>query len=518
MVSFNKTMNDTNDIEEKKIEDKEVERMASPEEISSLTAKKSAQNEQETPNNGESKPKKKGKGVLRYVLNITFVLVATFLALYFTLKDNFDTVIDYLKNANVMWIAVIVGIMLVMIFIRGTVLFCFARLYTKKYNIFQGIAVDQIGIFYNAVTPGASGGEIMEAYTFNKQGIPISSAVSIMAMYSIVYQGVLIIYGIISFIVKYDFFISLNNWELNLGFVQLSIPMWLLAILGFLLNAGVIALVLLMGYWRGFHNFIMGPCIKFLAKIKIVKKPDEQREKLRIQVENFKIELRRLLTNIPLTIFVSLLMFLLLTCRFSIPYFVGLALGNQSTVATFWDSIFLSNFHQMVTGLIPLPGSSGVSELFFYEIFYNANSPVTGFYFALVDGVDVSQSLTQASLLVWRSMTFSIPLIIAGLVSAFYKASPKEKIQRDEPLPNRGTLTQLQAETMDVRTAEVIEAEQTQSLNRQKILSRLRAINKEEREAKKAQEEAEKKQKEEAENQLFDDKTTSINLDDDEDE
>ncbi len=497
----------------KQVEDKEVERMASPDEIRSLTDEKTTQNEQENASN--EKPKKKKNGVIRYILNIAFVLIATFLALYFTLKDNFDTIIDYLLSANLMWIAVIIGIMVVMIFIRGTILYCFARLYTRKYNVFKGIAVDQIGVFYNAVTPGASGGEIMEAYTFNKQGIPISSAVSIMAMYSIVYQSVLILYGIVSFIVKYDFIITLNNWELNLEFVQLSIPMWLLAILGFLLNAGVIMLVLLMGYWRGFHNFIMGPCIKFLAKIKIVKKPDEQREKLRVQVENFKIELRRLLTNIPLTILVSVLMFLLLTCKFCIPYFVGLALGNQSDVATFWDSVFLSNFHQMVTGLIPLPGSSGVSELFFYQIFYNSANPVQGFYFALDEaGNDMSQSLTQASLLVWRSITFSIPLIFAGLLSAFYKASPKEKIQRDEGLPNRETLTQLQAETMEVRNAELLEAEETQSLNRQKILSRLKAVNKEEREAKKAQKQLEEQKKEEDANKHPSEDVTNIDIND----
>ena len=124
-----------------------------------------------------------------------------------------------------------------------------------------------------------------------------------------------------------------------------------------------------MGYWRGFHHFVMGPCINLLHKLRIVKNPDKQRENLRIQVENFKIELRRLLTNIPFLILVVVLVFAAMTIKFSVPYFIGLALGNQSQVATFWDSVFLCNYHQMVTGLIPIPGAAGVSEYFFAKLF-----------------------------------------------------------------------------------------------------------------------------------------------------
>ena len=433
-----------------------------------------------------NKKKNRKKSIIKYVLNISFVLIVTAVALFLTLKDDFNTIIDTLANSDIRWILFVVGILLMMMIIRGTILFCFARLYTRNYHIYQGIAVDQIGTFYNAVTPGASGGEIMEAYTFKKQGVPISSAVSIMAMYSIIYQFVLIIYGVTSFIVKYDLIISLDNWSFAIGSLTISIPVWLLAIIGFILNVSVILIVLLMAYWHGFHNFIMGPCITFLNKIKIIKKPDDKREQLRVQVENFKIEFRRLLTNIPFTILIAILFFVMLTLKFSIPYFVGLALGNQSEVASFWDSVFLSNFHQMVTGLIPIPGSAGVSELFFHELFLNSTSTVSGFYYALdpVTGKNTSEALCKAALLIWRSITFSIPIIIGGFVSAFYKASASKAIGRDEALPDRETMTQMQAETLGLREAEVTQAEETQSINRQKVIDRLKSMNKKEQTSK----------------------------------
>ena len=426
------------------------------------------------------KNKKSKKTVIKYVLNISLVLIATGLALFLSLKDNFNTIVSDLAGSNYRWILVVVGLVLVSIFFKGLILFCFARLYTRRYHLYQGLAVYQIGVFYNAVTPGASGGEIMEAYTYKKQGVPISSAVSIMAMYSIIYQSVLIFYGLASFIIKYDFISKMDDLVINLGTLRLAFPIWVLTIIGFGLNVGVILMTLLMAYWKRFHRFIMGPVIGFLAKIRLIKKPEKSRENLRVQVENFKIEFRRLLTNIPFTILIAAFFFVSLTATFSIPYFVGLALGNQSTVASFWDAVFLSNYHQMVTGLIPIPGSAGVSELFFHELFTNEVT-VNSFYVAFVDGVPdstASDAMCRAALLLWRSITFALPLIIAGFVTAFYKASPKDAVSQHGDIPNRRTLTQLQAETLAERGIELDTIIETSTLTRQAILAKLRASSK----------------------------------------
>ena len=159
-----------------------------------------------------------------------------------------------------------------------------------------------------------------------------------------------------------------------------------------------------MSYSHKFHNLIMHYGIDLLAKLRILRHPDKTRENLRIQVENFKIELRRLLSNIPIMILVFICFSLILIIKFSIPFFAGLALdgygyclnvdgtlvtkdiidtagnvvGVQPVMSTggadigsFWQAVFLSSYHQMATGLIPLPGGAGVSEYFFNIIFQN---------------------------------------------------------------------------------------------------------------------------------------------------
>ena len=438
------------------------------------------------------KPKEKRKKAWKYILNITVVLLVTGLALFLTLKDNYNTIINYLMGSDYRYILLIVGIMVATILVRSFILFAFARLYTRDYHYYQALATEEIGQFYSAVTPGAAGGEVMQAYTFKKQGIPISTAVSALAMHSIIYQFVLILYGTVSLIFKWN---SINDLgDLNIGRIgewTIILPVWVLTIMGFVLNVSVIGLILMMGFWKKFHNFIMGPIVGFLAKIKIIKKPDKTRENLRVQVENFKIETRKLLSNIPFTILIAFCFALCITIKYSIPFWVGKAMGNQSTSASFWDAIFLSNYHQMVTGLIPVPGSAGVSEGFFAILFVNNGnsiSPTNSFYYVEVldefGELDIgatktaSLSLCQACLLVWRSITFAFPIIVAGFVTAFYRASPKEEARNDRSIVGRQTIINLQKETLVERQEELETMLETQRLTRAEVMKKLRSFGK----------------------------------------
>ena len=426
--------------------------------------------------------KKSKKSAIKYALNISFVLIVTIVSIVLTTWNKWDSILANLAQADIKWLFAILGVVLGTILVRSFILFCFARLYTRNYHFHQAIAVDQVGVFYNAVTPGASGGQIMQAYTYKKQGLHISSAVSALAMYSICFQMVLIIYGLLAFIIKFDLIMAMENISIKFNDqFTLVIPTLLLTIIGFLLNVSVIMIVLLMGYWHGFHNFIMGPVIGLGARLRLVKNPDKTRENLRISVENFKIEFRRLLTNIPFFILVAVCFSIYMTLKFSIPYFCGLALGNEHTsFQYFWDSVFLGNYHQMITGIIPIPGSAGVSEYVFTMLFVNKTNPSEGFYFVSDPTLDEavlfakkSESLAVSCLLLWRSITFIIPIVVAGLTTAFYRASPKEEARAREDLPNRETFVALQNETYVMRKEEVDAIVHTQTLNRQAILKKL---------------------------------------------
>ena len=429
---------------------------------------------------------KKNKSNIKYVINIVLVLLVTIVTICITVLSDLENLKLALANIKWDWVLICLGIILLVTLIRAFGLFCFAKLYTRDYKYHQALALDQIGVFYNGVTPGASGGQFVQAYTIGKQGLSVSSGASIMVMNSIVYQIVLIIYGFVSFLVERDRILSINAISFTFNDYVIQIPILPIIIFGFAINVSFVLLLFLMSYSKRFHHFIIGPLIGFLAKLRIVKNVEKSRENLRIQVENFKIELKRLASNIPFTLLVSAITFTFMTLVFSVPCFAGKALGAEYDIsaATFWDSVFLSNFHQMVTGLIPIPGSAGVSEYIFAQLF-------SGYFGNVSIGGTSTYSITSATLLLWRTLTFTVPLFIGGLVSAFYKASPKEEVKGKNL--NRETFVQLQRETYIERKESAETLYETRRLSRSAIISSLKKRNKED--AKKRKEEKIQKEK-----------------------
>lgn len=410
------------------------------------------------------KKKKKKSGLRKYLLYISFVLVATGLSLFLSLKDNFNAIVNAFANCNYMWIGIIVGVMLLSVIIDGLVITIFMRLYTRKYHLHQGVAVGMIGAFYSGITPGASGGQVMQAYTLKKQGTQISNAASLLVMYFIIYQVDLMVFDIVTVSYKASLLQQIGSIHIALGGTSFDLSLVPLTILGFLLNLSIIGLLFLMSYSHRIHNFIMHYGVGLLAKLHILKNPDKTRESLRIQVENFKIELRRLLSNVRVSLTIFILVFIWLMCRFSIPWFAGMALNGYSetttggpTVGAFWDACFMSSYHQMVTGLLPLPGGAGVSELFFSTLFQN--------YYKNAETITAAQ-------IIWRTATFYIVLLVSGLVSALYKASPKEKALEVD----RRTFVTMQFETYEERKRSSDTLYETSQMSRKELQNRLRDV------------------------------------------
>lgn len=415
---------------------------------------------------------------LKYIIGVLVVIVMTALSLTLSLiGGGAEAVISAIKSAEPLWFWVIIAMVAVSYCIDGLILLIFCRLYTRHYKFHQGLANAMIGAFYSDVTPGASGGQVMQVFTLKKQGLDVSNGASIMVMWFILYQISLIIFDVIAFVFEGPTILQIKTVKLSIWTDwNPEITLMPLIIIGFAVNLSVLALLFLMSYSHKFHNFIMNYVLGFLHKIKIIKNLDKARENLRVQVENFKIELRRLQTNIPVTILIVNLFLFNLLLRYSIPYVAGLALDAYGADRTFtwkffFEGAFRSAFHQMMAGLIPLPGAAGVSELFFNVIFGN------GYYQAttkiLADGsTEVVRELSAnlaAGQILWRSTTFYLVLIAGGLVAAFYKSRPKENYV----YANRQTFVNLQLETFDERKRMVDTLYETKQLSRKSIAQKL---------------------------------------------
>lgn len=421
-------------------------------------------------NDGNKNQKDKKKSRLKYLIYLLLIVIITVVVVVSSLwGDTGEKVFDLFKKMNWNYFAILCGAIIFNFLLMAFILFLFVKLYYAHYKYHQAVANQFVGTFYNGITPGSSGGQVAQIYTFSKQGVSVSSSASVMVMSYIVYQICLITMGIISVATHINDVMAIQTIDLVINGQTIPIPIVIFIILGFGLNLLVIVILFIMSYSTHLHNFISVTLINFLAKIHIVKHPYKTRELVRTQVENFRVEFRRLQSNIPFTIMVILLTFITLWITEMYPFLCGLALNGFSPFENgqeVWHSIFLSvvftNFHQMITGLIPLPGSSGISEFVFLRLF-------TGYFTA--DGF-VENGGVNAVMLLWRFMTFHIPFFISGFVAGLYKS---RGIPRGERLiaSDRKTYLTIQTETYSERKESSDKAYETKAIERKEIIDKI---------------------------------------------
>ena len=350
------------------------------------------------------------KQLIRDIIYLIIVLGLSGLAFYLSVGKNIDQVWHLLLKANGWFILVIVGIVISCFLLRSTAIFSLTRIVKSDYNFSRSLAVDQVGALYRMITPAGLGSHFMEAYVYHKHGVKLADALTVLAMYSIIYQIVLILYGLITIIVKHQLINQIGYINFNFGSSTLTVSLWVLVAIGFAFSVLVIGFILLISYWNGLLNFVKGPVYKGLNKVKIVKDLDAGRAKLDEVVHQFRNNLKLIFSHIPTFLICVLVFFVYITITYSVPYFAGLSLGNTGTYANFWDSVLLGNLHQMITSIIPTPGNSFFSEIFFLKLFYPSSGPT--FY--------MDENVAKGSLLLWRSLMFIIPLFITTIFSLIY--------------------------------------------------------------------------------------------------
>jgi uncharacterized protein (TIRG00374 family) len=426
----------------------------------------------------KKKERKKMNRTLKYFLNIVIILLITTLYAWLTLKDSHEEVLAALTspNADYRFIALIIGFILLYFAVDGLILFIFARLYTTTYKLHRGIANAFIGQFYSNITPGASGGQFAQAVTFKKQGVDVSTGASILVMHYILYQIVLMIFGFVSIVFNFNTFMR----GAPIVILDVEIPVWILTGLGYLLNAIVIVGLFLLAYSKKIHSWTINTGVNIGAKLKLIRNPEEKRKKLMLSTENFRIELRRLQSNIPASLLIMFLFVVRFFLLYSIPYFVIVMLDPSFTTQPIYLQTVVSNsFLQMVTGLFPLPGAAGFTEYFFERLFL----PILG-------GSD-NIAFVKAVQIVWRLSTFYVGLISGGLVAAFYRSSMERTLEEEQ----QQTFADLQTATLAIRTVTSDTAYTTSSLSVTEIKRKLEA-SKSRRRIKKTAKMERKKQKE----------------------
>ena len=321
------------------------------------------------------------------------LLLLTIGILFFVLKDNFSEIVSVLLQTNIWYILVSILLIVLYWLFKAISKYFIVKEYSEKIKFKTILKQTIITKFFNGVTPFSSGGQPMEIYMLKKSGISLAKSTNIILQNFLVYQVVLVLYGIFAIIMNYKF----NYFE--------SVPfLRKLVFLGFFINALVCVVTCIICFWKKASKGIVDFILKIVIKLKLIKDVDKITEKINKKVTDFQ-ESADFLLKRKKTVLKSLFANLLgLTVFYSIPLFILMGMGNTFSMNLL--SVITSSAYVLLIGsFVPVPGGTGGIEFGFMKFF----------------GTFINGSALSALLLVWRFVTYYFGIIVGGITFSFYK-------------------------------------------------------------------------------------------------
>ncbi len=321
--------------------------------------------------------------------NSIILLIITVVVLVCVLKDDFGNIVNTLSGANYGWIIIALLCFFVGIGFEAKAYQEIIQGYEYEYTFKKSYRMLLITKFFNGITPFSSGGQPMQIYMLKKDGIRLTKATNIIIQNFIIYQAALVIFGIIAILIN-------NSLKL---FTEVNLLKQLVTI-GFLINTLVMVGLVVISFSSKFNHFIVNKSISILSKLKLVKDKEKTLAKWREKVDDFHEGAEYLKKNKMLCFRTFIYNMIYLTLNYVMPYFVILALASTSTDATPLKTICASAYVLIMGSFVPIPGASGGIEYGYLRFFGNF---ITG-------------TLLKASLLIWRTISYYLPMLVGGVL------------------------------------------------------------------------------------------------------
>ncbi len=322
--------------------------------------------------------------------NTVFLLLITVVVLFFVLKDDFNEIVDAIIGMNYFWLLVAIIAYVGYIFFKSLVLHMIVTEEGGNYTFGRSIKHNLITQFFNGITPFSTGGQPMEIYMLKKSGVNYSKGTNMIFQNFIFYQIGLVLIGILAVACNYCFGILQSNDFLNS-----------LILIGFIINTFIAVLFLFIMYDKKTTTFLIKKTIylvnKFLKKPIVEEKWDNRLEEFHETAQVLKENKSLFARGVTISI-------LSLLCLYIIPLFLLFAFSDYTSF-NLLDAIVASAYVMIIGAFVPIPGGSGGIEYGFIEFFK----------FFITGGV------LSAMLLVWRFITYYLPMIIGGIVFSFDK-------------------------------------------------------------------------------------------------
>ena len=319
-------------------------------------------------------------------INIVLIIVFTLIVLYFSLKDNYDEIIELLLNSDIRWLFIGYLFVLSYTFLKSVVTNDLINKF-KKFDMKKTFDLQLMTFFFNAITPFSTGGQPFQVYTLKKNKLSLSDGTNVIVQESIIHQIALIVVGFLAIIINEIF--DIYKFE---GIILTFL------ILGFGLNILVIFLLFLISHSNKIDKLITKYIVKLLTFLRIIKNK-EILNKLHNTIDNFNYNSKILLKDKKRFIKLILINCLALLCLYVVPLTILFSFNNYVSFDGM-IAIVLVSFISIISSYVPLPGGIGGQE----------------YLFILMFGVYVNQPLLSSLMIMWRFITYYLPMIVGAVI------------------------------------------------------------------------------------------------------
>ncbi len=332
---------------------------------------------------------------------ILYNLHAVYNVFILIFNEGLESLVHQLSLLNPIWILVSIALMFSYWMFEAAALNEISGFYNRKKSFKESFSVTMVGQFFNALTPFATGGQPAQVVYLHNKGVDIGDGTAIIMLKFFVYQSVLVVYSLIVILISFPLFVN-------------KIPLlFTMTFFGLAIHASMIIFTIIFSYNKVLTDKIIKLIYRVLKKFKFVKDEENFEKKIEETLSSFHDNAGLLKKNPKLLIKTSLLIFLQLTCYFSIPFFICISFGryNIDYFYLFAATVFIAT----IISIVPLPGAAGGAEggftLFFKDFFGDAY---------ILTGI-----------IVWRLITYYLCIAFGGLYAVLPNRKSNQKLDID---------------------------------------------------------------------------------------
>ena len=327
------------------------------------------------------------KKIIKSKLSFLVLLFLTIIVLYFSLKDDFNSVIFELKTVNIWWILVAFLLTISYYVLSSVGLHKIIRKYKPNFTLLQTIKLKFNTKFFDTITPTSTGGQPYQVYNLKSQGISVLDSTNIALQNFVVFQVALVLVGVLSVLSNQVLHLFPENHFLKV-----------LVFIGFSINLAIAIFLYLIAFTKKINKFLYRKIINITLKLHLIKDEEKINKMYDEYVENVKRGTTSLLKNKKEFLLLLGLNFVGLILEYLVPLTILYSTGDYTSFGPI-KSIIASAYVFLMGSFIPLPGGTGGLEYGFVAFFGNF----------------LSGSKLTALMLLWRFVTYYFIMIVGAI-------------------------------------------------------------------------------------------------------